>query len=920
MSTIFNFTSSKSPPYNSYNNNNNNNNNNDSMFRYNQGNEITSILFLSLISVFVFILSITLLNFIKSLLLYNELNEFKYKIKKYFLKYIEKIFFCFGILVMLWYIAESLNLINLVESIFDENILTSKIKINNNNGELINKQVDEIIIATTTTKTTKVSKFENDYISIETKLNKNKFLNLSVQIIITLFIYYFQTLYYWIFQLIILNKTSLSDKHTNNTNKLFNIITPLNLIINHYNKSFSIINDKNYSLSNSNNNNNKNNPNNIKKYIFKFQNEYIEPMVERMLDLPWITILLILLISWLSIRMYLENVPIHSLSGKWSLENILESITYCTIGCFISSLIIFLYSILFLNYNNKVLKDSIKITSSKDSSNKDDNGSKKPNKKKKQVSSPNNNNNNNNSKTTSPILNNSDDEKETIDKINATHNNKNEQKEDSEEKEESISFDFAGLIYILKIITLVCAIIGIILVNIGLNNINSQQLLARTTIFSTSELSNTNNNYDSSFVPTVVTNLDENQNIITNLSPSSQKIEDLPQILEPQILEPLSIPLFQFQQQQQDPQQNQQEDSRENIQDEQKEDKFEEIHSQTEASPGQPQSEQPQYDQQKEEKEEKENVSGKENEKEEKEEKEQTKNEQRSEAVEPQEISFEQYQQQEYQNMQNDNSNIKQLNHEDLEKDNEIEFSDDTIDQEEESLEEKRKSFSKFLESIDPEELDIIESDLKDSFKKMHKDSIEQIKQNPEKQEQQQPQSPQQHEKSKPQHNLEELKPTQGDKMESISKESSIITENIPRSLNVNNHEIFQNNNTINSNNTTKKTATNNNSSNQGDLDIYNFLVSMVNRTTKSFYGCFNNSYRNGNMVLINIILLSIIIFILNPMSLTVLPLLAHLSNINNLCGDYSEPFNSNNDNNNRQNNIKKKEDIVNLISPIKND
>ncbi|KAN0011857.1 hypothetical protein ACTFIU_007428 [Dictyostelium citrinum] len=458
--------------------------------RYSFGNDLTSILFLALTSIFIIIVSISILNFIKSSLLMREYCEFKLKIKKYFIKYIERLFFCFGVLVMIWYSIESSGLINYISWIFDENLLIGSIDINNcrnnNNNNIFYKS--------------------KSIIRLPLQMNGNKFLNTSIQILTTFLIYYSFNYIYFLFQSIILNKLENNNNNNNNNSNKHNNISysTISYIIKQYTLSFNNI--KTTDIINKDNNNN-----NIRKYILKFQNDYIDTVIERMLEIPWITILVFLLISWLSIRLYLDHFEIHQLTGIWSIDKVLYNITYVTFALLLSSSILLVFSISFLNYNNKILnninnkyqqsqqinqnqqsqsypqqKPKSKQLSSSSSNTQNNTNSQKSqtaNKKKKQVTFSQQQQHSKPSKLSklkNSIKSNEEVEKEegenettttktattTINNIQSTSKLVTTEKRNSKLKQ-TIEFDILGLIYILKVITIICAMLCIVLFNLS---------------------------------------------------------------------------------------------------------------------------------------------------------------------------------------------------------------------------------------------------------------------------------------------------------------------------------------------------------------------------------------------------------------------------------------------------------------------
>eukprot|EP01132_Coremiostelium_polycephalum_P005738 gene5738-7137_t len=166
-----------------------------------------------------------------------------------------------------------------------------------------------------------------DTVSIPTLLHRNRLIHISIQLVLALLVHSLQTFYFTKlnFKLSILStttKTTTSTITTMSSSKLsFTRLLGIDMIVSYlYRDTMTEI---------------KNKLKNDKRQLYSYLDrmEYVEAMVDYLLEIPWIVLSVVFIILWISFRIYLENVPIHSITGVWSSKDTFYPIIYISWLC-----------------------------------------------------------------------------------------------------------------------------------------------------------------------------------------------------------------------------------------------------------------------------------------------------------------------------------------------------------------------------------------------------------------------------------------------------------------------------------------------------------------------------------------------------------------------------------------------------------
>ncbi|KYQ99802.1 hypothetical protein DLAC_03750 [Tieghemostelium lacteum] len=423
-----------------------------SHFRYKEGNEVTSTLFISFIVVFLVMVIVSILNYMKSRYRSksqsngNTTHDYNQILRKYMVKSIERLFFCLGVLLMIFYLSETSGLLKNVEWLIDENLSSTKIDIssinkdsfiiysltsqnddhikNNNisikdvtvsdiqstlspeNFETIDKPIINSTLDNTTlvnltstttitnstiitnitsintttpipinstieknttssinnttnvnstlvysstktskpTTTTDVAENSKNIVELPLSMSKNKIISVTIQLVLVVLIFYLQIFIVMKYQRYLISSLSLQSQ------KRFTLINRKYIdILDNIKRLFKI---------------------DQKKLLAYLQDEFNCMLIDNLMEVPWIFGSVTLVISWISVRLYLENTQIHAIAGKWSIEHIFYPIHLLAWITLISSIVVLLYCNLYIRYNNVAPTQTISTTQNK-SNNKD---------------------------------------------------------------------------------------------------------------------------------------------------------------------------------------------------------------------------------------------------------------------------------------------------------------------------------------------------------------------------------------------------------------------------------------------------------------------------------------------------------------------------------------------------------------------
>ncbi|KAF2073633.1 hypothetical protein CYY_005052 [Polysphondylium violaceum] len=316
----------------------------------------------------------------------NEFTNVKCKLKKYMIKYMERVVFSVGALLIIWFVLEKIGVIKLISWLVDEDIQTFVYDIKDASGDSNFNLLDDHLVE-------KLNLYNVDSFykfKIPISIDKNQFLNTCIQYSMVLSCYacitYIQS-YFQSFKL--LNNNNAAD----NSDMISRIKLKINNIIKRNNSGNQLKQQQQQQhqqvekeeQSNTSKNNNSNTTNNNNSSISYFI--YVESTIDQLLETPFTFLMIILLFSWILFRLYLENVPIHSLTGKWSIDQQISPIYFISFSTLLASIILLSFYILFLKYSfdniNNIIDNRKKLNKNRNSNNSNSNNNKKKNKKEK---------------------------------------------------------------------------------------------------------------------------------------------------------------------------------------------------------------------------------------------------------------------------------------------------------------------------------------------------------------------------------------------------------------------------------------------------------------------------------------------------------------------------------------------------------